>query len=358
MSFSAGLLLLLLQGAAAEPEPLSPPMEGNCQLPRWSATGAHLSYEVNYHDRKVIEQYLMESGGPPVLVQPGARGSSNIASGFRQAGSDMVVHELSFSPDSIGSYIYSASGLDRDYDLYLKGGSRIASHEGTDGSPVWSPDGQYIVFSSSRTGEGDLYLLETAHLEAAPRQLTADATASELYPAWSPDSQKLVFVGHTRTGDSLYLIDDLAYPAPRPITSWGHTQTRPTFSPDGTQIAFYSNHQDTERFDLYVMPVGGQPRLLAESVLMNGDGPAWMPDSQAIVTVLDDGDRFDPVSLIPIRNPRSARILNTGTVGNADHALVRQPDGVVYMALAARGTEEGRVRDYRRIFIVAIPYPS
>jgi len=195
--------------------------------------------------------------------------------------------------------------------------------------------------------------LETNQLDRAPRRLTADEEASELYAAWSPDGKQIVFVGHTRVGDNLYLIDNVAYPAPRAITNWTHTQTRPTFSPDGQHIAFYSNHENSERFDLYVMPIDGVPKLLRKTVVMNAHGPAWLPDSSGLIVVVDDDERFDPIFRIGLNG--TSKHLDLDTVGNGDHAVATLSDQVTYLAIAAQGTSSSEVRDFKRLYIVALP---
>jgi Tol biopolymer transport system component len=349
------LALSLLAPAFGGAGQFTPAYEANCQLPRWSHDGSKLAYEVNYHERKVIEQYILSPGSDPLAVRPVAKGiGSGLTAGFDTGGSEMVVHELAWSPSSSKTYVYSASGADRDYDLYLYSGSRIASHPGADGGATWSPDGALIAFTSARSGQGDVYLLEVSDLSAPPKQITGDPTASELYLAWSPDSRSLAFVGHTRTGDNIYLVEDVRSPSPTPITSWSHTQTRPSFSPDGTQLAFYSNHTDPQRFDLYVMPLGGEPSLLVEGVVMNPDGPKWIPDTGDLVVVLDDDDRYDPVFRVTADDPGSLVEIKTGTVGNGDHDLAVGTDGRVYLAIAAQGESIGAKRDFKRIYVMPL----
>jgi Tol biopolymer transport system component len=346
--------LLLPSAALAKARPISPTYDANCQSPRWSPDGSRLAYEVNFHDRKAIELYVMVPGqGQPDPIRPISRGASAITAGFATANAEMVVHELSWSPPQLGTWVYSASGPDRDYNLYIDKSPVVAS-PGADGGPQWSPDGRWIAFTSARTGQGDIYLLDTNNVELAPRQLTSAPTSAELYITWSPDSSRIAYVGHSDEGDNLYLILDLADPKPTLLTSWGHTQTRPSFSPDGKQIAFYSNHTDNNRFDLYVMPIGGSPRKVAERVVMDSAGPTWTPDGGHVIYVLDDETRYDPVYVAPASDPSRARPIPTGTVGNGDLDVTTGTDGRLYLAITAQGLEGDGRRDFKRVYVMEL----
>jgi Tol biopolymer transport system component len=348
--------LLLPALALGKAAPLSPTYDGNCQSPRWAPDGARLAYEVNYHDRKAIEQYVLVPGqGQPTPVKPVTRGVTAITAGFSTTAPEMVVHELSWAPPAIGRYVYAASGPDRDYNLYIDGSSGpIVASPGADGGPQWSPDGRWIAFTSARTGQGDIYLLDTKAIDQPPRRLTNAPTSSELYIAWSPDGRRLAYVGHSDDGDNLYLIEDIANPRPALMTRWAHTQTRPSFSPDGRLIAFYSNHTDPARFDLYLMAPGGTPQQVAQRVVLDDGGPAWTPDSRHLIYVLNDESRYDPVYAAPVADPTRARPVDTQTVGNGDLDVGKGTDGRIYLAVAAQGLVGDARRDFKRVYAMEL----
>jgi Tol biopolymer transport system component len=351
--------MLLFVAVALAVEPASPDYPGHCQSPRWSPDGRYLAWEVNYLQKQAVELYVQVfgSGGPPRRIAPVSRSASSLTAGFSTATDRMVVHELSFSPGSLNRFVYSSSGAAEDYDLYVDGLGAIAVAGGADGNPSWSPDGKRIAFTSARTGQGDLYVLDVAALEAAPLRISGDPVASEVYAAWSPDSKSLAFVGHTQKGDNLYVVPDLAFPAPRALTSWPHVQTHPAWSPLGGQIAFYSNHENPDRFDLYVTGLDGAAKLLATDVIPNTNGPAWTADGRWIVYVKHDDDAFSPVWAAPVSDAGSARMIPTGTVGNADIDVVRRADGKSWLAVAAQGRVGDPVRDFRRIYAMALSLP-
>lgn len=351
-------MLLLFSFASAAPVLVSPSLPGNAQAPDWSPDGTRLAWEQNDHDKQTVDLYVATPGlpGGPRHVVAQARGSSAVTAGFSTSGAGATVtHELSWSPASLARFVYSANGLGNDYDLYLDTSVPLASAPGADGGPAWSPDGRHIAFTSARSGDGDLYLLDTSAPTSAPLRLSGDTRYTELWPTWAPDGKGLAFVGHTTTGDNLYLIDNVDFPAPRQLTAWPHTQTRPTFSPDGTMLAFYSDHTQPGRFDLYVTALTGTPTLVATDVLLDAHGPAWTPDSRDVVFVKNDSNHFAPVWAAPVAAPATARALDTGTVGNVDLDLVRRADGQVWLALAAQGRTDDAVRDYTHIYVMVLP---
>lgn len=349
------LLLLLTLYALAGARPVSPAHGGNCQAPSWSSDGSMLAYEVNFHDQKRIDLFVYEPGkGEPRQVAPTRRGGSSLTAGFSTTAVERVAHEASWSPAPVNLFVYSASNEDRDYDLYLDRGAGVAVAPGADGTPVWSPDGRWIAFTSARTGQGDLYRLDAHRLDQPPVRLTTDPQGSELYADFSANGKSVVFVAHTDRGDNLYLIDDVTQPTVKTLTSWPRTQTRPSFSPDGQRVAFYANKDDNERFDLYVMRLGGTPYPLARGVVMSHDGPAWTPDGNHIVYVLDDDTRFNPVYRVDPSNPDTARPVATDTVGNGDLDLTRGTDGRTWLAVAAQGRTGDATRDYKRIYVMTL----
>jgi Tol biopolymer transport system component len=344
---------LLASGQAA---PLGPEIEGNAQAPRWSPDGSQIAWEVNYHDRKRIELYVLAPGtGAPREVRPTGHGASALTAGFTTASSESVTHELAWAPASLGRFVYSASTAEHDYDIYIDGTGAIAHSSSSDGGPVWSPDGRYIAFTSSRSGQGDLYLIDTWAIDMQPKRITSMPTSSELYPAWAPNSRLLAFVAHNSEGDSIYLMDVFSDDPPMAVTRWGHTQTRPSFSPDGVHMAFYSNHEDPKIFDLYAIVLGESAKLVASDVVLNEHGPSFSPLGTSLLYVKNDDAHFSPVWAAPIDAPEKAHPVQTGTVGNGDLDVTRAPDGRTWLAVAAQGLTGDQHRGFRRIYTMELP---
>jgi tricorn protease len=93
------------------------------------------------------------------------------------------------SPD--GRTIVFASGGDL-WTVAATGGdaSLLVAHPATESRPLFSPDGRELAFVSTRTGNGDLYVLTLA--TGALRRVTWDDAGDQL-DAWSPDGRFLYF---------------------------------------------------------------------------------------------------------------------------------------------------------------------
>lgn len=352
------IVLLALAAHAAAPKEVAARDGANVQRPAWSPDGKKLSYEANFHDKQTIELFVGDpKTGEFLRAQAPVHGASAMTAGFATAGSQggHVAHELSWAPASIGRYVFATStSTSLDYDLCIGGGGPLAAHPGADGGAAWSPDGRWIVFTSARTGQGDLYLVDVQAVEAAPKQLTSEAASAELFAAWAPDGQKLAFVGHTEQGDNLWLLPGLDQ-APVRLTEWAGNQVRPAFSPDGKWIAFYANHDAEDRFDLWVVEPrpGAKPVKLLDDVVLNARGPSWSPDGRRLYVVQDDDAALDPIVSVAVAEPGKAKRLDLGTVGHGD-LDVTSLDGKTWLAYVAQGRSTDETRTFDRLYVVAI----
>lgn len=114
---------------------------------------------------------------------------------------------------------------------------RITDNKARDIYPRFSPDGNWIAFSSNRDGNYDVYIVPAAG--GKPKQLTFH-TADDNVAGWSPDGKRILF-SSTRGKGAFPTVATLFEVSvdgglEQPIdTDWGATGS---YSPDGKKLAF------------------------------------------------------------------------------------------------------------------------
>jgi tricorn protease len=115
---------------------------------------------------------------------------------------------------------------------------RITTHMARETSPRFSPDGQWIAFSSNRMGNYDVFVVPVTGGE--PRQLTWHSANDEVQ-YWTPDGTGIVFStsrGANAWGSPLHVVHvDGGLPRPLPMDNASAGMIRQ----DGAAVAFNRN---------------------------------------------------------------------------------------------------------------------
>ena len=133
--------------------------------------------------------------------------------------------------------------------------------------PSVSPDGSRVIFTGDDTGRTQLYsrdLLGKRVVQLTHEPMTATS------PNWSPDGKSIVYSALPPAADAYQIfVADSDGNRPRQLTHDAASgSTQPTFSPDGSRIAFIRGHQTTVQG-----PNGSEIELLANRIwVMNADG--------------------------------------------------------------------------------------
>jgi Tol biopolymer transport system component len=92
-----------------------------------------------------------------------------------------------------------------DYDLVIldaRGGllAELTDDRAIDGTPAWSPDGRYLVFSSDRTGIPNLYAAELLADGSSRLHRITNVLTGAVQPDVTPDGRSIVFVRYHADG--------------------------------------------------------------------------------------------------------------------------------------------------------------
>lgn len=194
-----------------------------------------------------------------------------------------IAYELGFEGGAgDGSDLWTVQVVlpDGTGDSTLVGGEQYSGI----GEPAWSPDGTRAVVAASEDGDELIVVrcdgtIETVlaglQMETASYPLAIDTPS---HPSWSPDGTMIAFA----SADGLFLVDPAgALPTTQISLDLEVVRGRPGWSPDGTQLVFGAS-DETGNTDVYVVGIDGSglTRLTTDP----GDDyqPAWSPDGTRI----------------------------------------------------------------------------
>ncbi|MEX2153472.1 MAG: protein kinase [Gemmatimonadaceae bacterium] len=179
-----------------------------------------------------------------------------------------------------GTYVLIAGAPWSDGTIPPTAGfAKLTAESGVEWFPSLSADSKWMVYSGQQSGNRDIYLQSVGG--QVPINLTKDSPADDDQPAFSPDGERIAFRS-ARDGGGIFVMGRTGE-GTRRITNTGF---RPTWSHDGTQLAFTTenvemNPGNSESFgELWVVNAsGGQPRKLPIDDAML---PSWSPHGHRI----------------------------------------------------------------------------
>ena len=147
--------------------------------------------------------------------------------------------------------------------------------------PSWSPSGKYVAFSRSGhrvsvTNSSELFQLDVVSLQAS-RLTQAFRGLGDKAPVYSPDSLSLAFSSDRSVNEDVYLLN-LSTKTVTQLTDNPARDVEPAFAPDGTAIVFVSTRQGAT--ELFAQNLIGLTPGHAQPVQLTFDGrskshPGW-----------------------------------------------------------------------------------
>jgi Tol biopolymer transport system component len=147
--------------------------------------------------------------------------------------------------------------------------SNIGDFDLPHNTPSWSPDSQWLAILTG-VEQPDITLVNIKNGET---RMIAANPALDIYPTWSPDGSRLAFVSDREGNREIYLISPDGTGIVN-LTNNPAYDSNPVWSPSGRHIAFLSNREG--RLALYVMDAGGgNPTKIGENSVISQ--PVWFP---------------------------------------------------------------------------------
>ena len=172
---------------------------------------------------------------------------------------------------------------DQDEEVWIletgPGGRRtLLTDAGDNITPIWTPDGARVTYSSNREGDLDIYW-QAPDIGDDPEPLLV-REYDQFLGDWSPDGKVLAFgEEHPETGLDVWLLTVDPASEPIPLLTTASREHQSIFSPNGRWLAYTSD--ETGRDQVYVMPVPttGQRRPITAN---GGSEPQWSRDGSEL----------------------------------------------------------------------------
>jgi Tol biopolymer transport system component len=260
----------------------------------FSPDGERLIFQATPRDGSCDQQFTMRTDGTE--LHRVSTGLGRTTCGYFVPGSEWIVYSSTHlggdacpaEPDRSMGYVWAVYPT---YDVFIAdsdGGNpqRLTETDGYDAEATLSRDGEWIVFTSVRDGDLDIYKMRVDGTEVT--RLT-DEPGYDGGPFFSYDGTKIVYrasrpAGAEALADYQRLLGEgLIRPSQldlwvmdadgtnkRQLTDNGAANFGPYFHPDGRRVIFSSNMGDPSgrEFDLWMIGVDGEG---LEQVTFTGD---------------------------------------------------------------------------------------
>jgi serine/threonine protein kinase/Tol biopolymer transport system component len=216
----------------------------------WTSDSREIIYSANLGGGPNLWRISAEGGAPERMslgVSP-----SNPAISRR---GDQLAWTENYTDTNI--YRYEGTGIGGfGAPLKLAGPQRLTYSSRDDHSPQISPDGDWIVFVSTRTGSEEIWVSDRDGGNL--RQLTSFDGPPVGTPRWSPDGRWIAFDSRAGGSPDIYVIS-ASGGTYRRLTSETTYEATPSWSRDGHWIYFASDRGGGKETNIWKMPVEGGP---------------------------------------------------------------------------------------------------
>jgi Tol biopolymer transport system component len=239
----------------------------------WSPDGKSILFTSNRENGN-SEIYLMNADGNAQINLTNSRGYDGQASWSPDG------KLIAFTSDRDGALAVYIMVLDSGNIQKLKtNNSSVSSNV----NPVWSPDGQWLVYrKQNEQAKGDLWLVNLKNMQHT--QLTSHEKYDDSLPDWSPDSRKIVYQSRRNKEYNIYLYDINKHKEIK-LTNLPSADSQPRWSNQGTKITFISTRGPSGRTQVFIMNEDGSEQFGITDNRFQVNDAEWLNDDTGILYV-------------------------------------------------------------------------
>ena len=226
-------------------------------------------------------------------------------------------------------------------------------------TPIWSPDGSQIAFTSDRDGNQEIYVMKADGLNQ--NRLTSNLT-QDFLGSWSPDSSQIAY-SSIRDGSFDIIVMDVDGSNQTNLTDNPSRDWNCTWSPDGSRIAFTSNRKyynpeilntnhngfhDSDWYycEIYVMNADGSNLIQLTDLGDQNKDIAWSPDGSRIAFSSKRGGGSVANYEIYVMDADGSNVIRLTNNFTWDSLPIWSPDGLQIVFVSTRGLGSGNSEIY------------
>ena len=237
--------------------------------------------------------------------------------------------------------------------------TNLTTDAAPDNVPIWTPNGEQIVFASRRNDSRLGFFRRLADGTGPVEELlVSEASTGYFRPwDWSRDGETLVFGYQTDgTNDNIGILVLGGEGRMEPLLETGAREGAPMISPNGEWIAYMSDQ--TGRFEVYVerFPDLGQRRQIST---IGGTGPTWSPDGRELFyrRTNDGAMMVVPIEMDPVFAPGTAQVVFEGPYMPPRANVISRnfdvaPDGDRFLLIKQGAVREGPEESVPKMTVV------
>jgi TolB protein len=188
-------------------------------------------------------------------------------------------------------------------------------------TPAWSPDGTRIAFASTRDKRGtsdgtEIYIADSDGRNITrPMPRPAGSRGIDISPVWNPATgRELAFVSDRNGPQQIYRVNDDGTNVRRIIEEGGEA-ANPSWSPDGTFLAFAWRKSGNSRFEIFLHDLSSGKNTQLTQNFGDNEKPTWSPDGKHLAFESDRGGKKQIYSMLA--NGTNVRQLTQSGVNKA-----------------------------------------